>query len=422
MVSTIANDAAPIELIIFDCDGVLVDSEPLAIRVLLNVLAAEGIEITPERAYRDFLGRSLSTISESLTASHQTGLSPVALQRMRDDLYAVYRRELKPTPWLQHVLDQLKLPMCVASSSQIERIRLSLELTGLIEHFDPHIFSASMVSRGKPAPDLFLHAAHAMRVAPENCLVIEDSPTGIKAARAAGMRVFAYLGGGHIGEGGLRAEIEALKPDALMEDMRALPGLIDLAATRTRRAPPNLLVSVDVGTGSARAGFVSPTGRLLGRAEEAIEMQRHDANFAEHSSQQIWDAVGTAVRGAMRQAGARADEVAGISFDATCSLVVLDAAGQSLPVTTTGEARWDTIVWLDHRALAEAEECTATGHRVLDFIGGVMSPEMEVPKLMWLKRHLPESWAKAGYFFDLADFLTWKASGSAARSQCTLTC
>ena len=84
--------------------------------------------------------------------------------------------------------------------------------------------------------------------------------------------------------------------------------------------------------------------------------------------------------------------------------------------------RWDTIVWLDHRALAEAAECTATGHQVLDSIGGVMSPEMEVPKLMWLKRHVPDTWAKAGHFFDLADFLTWKASGSRARSQCTLTC
>ena len=91
-------------------------------------------------------------------------------------------------------------------------------------------------------------------------------------------------------------------------------------------------------------------------------------------------------------------------------------------VSTSGEKRWDTIVWLDHRALAEADECTATGHRVLDHLGGVMSPEMATPKLMWLKRHLPESWNEAGYLFDLADFLTCRASGSIARSQCTLTC
>lgn len=91
-------------------------------------------------------------------------------------------------------------------------------------------------------------------------------------------------------------------------------------------------------------------------------------------------------------------------------------------VSTSGEAHWDTIAWLDHRALSEAEECTATGHRVLDHTGGVMSPEMQIPKLMWLKRRLSRQWEKAGYFFDLADFLTWKASGSLARSQCTLTC
>lgn len=413
---------APIELIIFDCDGVLVDSEPLAMRVLLSVLAAEGIEIARGTAFREFLGKSLSTISERLNQSHGSHLSPEALMRMRDELYALYRRELKSTPWLDHVLDQLALPICVASSSQVERIRLSLELTGLLERFEPQIFSAAMVENGKPAPDLFLHAAEAMGVRPENCLVIEDSPAGIMAARAAGMRVFAYLGGSHIAESGLRDEIEALAPDALMDDMRALPGLIELAAMRRAGTPPDLLVAVDVGTGSARAGVVTPTGRLLGRAEHPIEMQRRDANFAEHCSEQIWEAVGRAVRGAMRQAGTLPEDVVGISFDATCSLVVRDTEGQPLPVTTTGEARWDTIVWLDHRALAEAEECTATGHRVLDFIGGVMSPEMEVPKLMWLKRHLPESWAAAGHFFDLADFLTWKASGSTARSNCTLTC
>ncbi|HEY9013285.1 MAG TPA: FGGY-family carbohydrate kinase [Devosia sp.] len=203
--------------------------------------------------------------------------------------------------------------------------------------------------------------------------------------------------------------------------MRALPGLLELHSAR-ENGEANLLVAVDVGTGSARAAVVTPTGHMLGRAEHAIEMQRSSANFAEHCSEQIWQAVGEAVRAAMQLSGARPGEAAGISFDATCSLVVRDIAGAPLPVTTTGEARWDTIVWLDHRALAEAEECTETGHRALDFIGGVMSPEMEVPKLMWLKRHLPDTWARAGHFFDLADFLTWKASGSTARSQCTLTC
>jgi len=184
----------------------------------------------------------------------------------------------------------------------------------------------------------------------------------------------------------------------------------------------DLVIGVDVGTGSARAGVLSGSGRLLGRAECAIHMNQPEPNHAEHDSEQIWRAVCFAVRGAMAAAAARPEQVAGISFDATCSLVVRDRDGRPLSVSRSGAPRWDTIVWLDHRALAEAEECTATGHRVLDFVGGVMSPEMETPKLMWLARHLPECWASAGYFFDLADFLTWKASGSLARSQCTLTC
>ncbi len=184
----------------------------------------------------------------------------------------------------------------------------------------------------------------------------------------------------------------------------------------------DLVIGVDVGTGSARAGVLNRDGRLLGRGERPIDMHQPETNHAEHDSEQIWAAVCAAVRSALVAADADGSRVAGISFDATCSLVVRDRYGQQLSVSRSREKRWDTIVWLDHRALAEAEECTATGHEVLEFIGGVMSPEMETPKLMWLRRHLPECWAEAGYFFDLADFLTWKASGSLARSQCTLTC
>ena len=184
----------------------------------------------------------------------------------------------------------------------------------------------------------------------------------------------------------------------------------------------SLLVAVDVGTGSARAGVLTPQGALLGRAEHPIIMNRTDANRAEHDSEQIWSAVCAAVREAMRLADANPDDVVGLSFDATCSLVVRDQRGAPLSVSADGEDRWDTIVWLDHRALAEAEECTATGHEVLKYAGGVMSPEMEVPKLMWLKRHLPAIWERAGAIFDLADFLSWKATASLARSQSTLVC
>ncbi|HEY8575085.1 MAG TPA: FGGY-family carbohydrate kinase [Devosia sp.] len=184
----------------------------------------------------------------------------------------------------------------------------------------------------------------------------------------------------------------------------------------------SLLVAVDVGTGSARAGVLTAQGVLIGRAEHPIAMNRTDANHAEHDSEQIWQAVCTAVREAMTAAKAEPVAVAGISFDATCSLVVRDARGAPVSVSTNGEDRWDTIVWLDHRALAEAEECTGTGHEVLTYAGGVMSPEMEVPKLMWLKRHMPQSWTRAGMMLDLCDFLSWKASGSLDRSQSTLTC
>ena len=185
-------------------------------------------------------------------------------------------------------------------------------------------------------------------------------------------------------------------------------------------ASSDLTLGIDVGTGSARAGLFARDGRMFGRAEHPIAMNRPLTDHAEHDSEDIWAAVGKAVRGALAGAGARPQSVAGLSFDATCSLVVRDKAGAQLSASTSGDNRWDTIVWLDHRAMAEADECTATRHKVLDYIGGVMSPEMETPKLMWLKRHLPRQWAKAGYFFDLADFLTWKATGSLERSQCTL--
>jgi len=411
----------PIELIIFDCDGVLVDSEPLAMRVLLKTIAAEGVEIDSAIGFRDFLGRSLASITAHLNAEHGLHLTVDALERMRIELYEVFRAELKPTHRVAEMLDRLSVPFCVASSSQPERIRLSLEVTGLIDRFAPGIFSASMVARGKPDPDLFLHAAEAMGVAPGNCLVIEDSPAGIAAARNAGMRVFAYAGGSHIGPSRLRAEIEALQPDALFDDMRALPGLVALHQARAGASNGALLAAVDVGTTSARAGIADATGALLARSEHPIQMHRTDANHAEYSSEEIWEAVCKAVRSAMKAAGARPEEVIGISFDATCSLVVRDRKGAPLGVSLAGEAGWDTIAWFDHRALDEAAECTASGHRVLDYFGGAMSPEMQVPKLLWLKRHLPRTWADAGHFFDLADFLTWKASGSLARSQCTLT-
>src|SRR4029079_16487838 len=126
----------------------------------------------------------------------------------------------------------------------------------------------------------------------------------------------------------------------------------------------------------------------------------------------IWEAVGRAARSCREQAQVPAADVRGISFDATCSTVFLTGDGRPVAISTSGDPQWDVIVWMDHRAVAEAEECNATKHRGLDYVGGGMSPEMATPKMMWVKRHLPESWARVGQLYDLADFLTWRASGN----------
>ena len=182
------------------------------------------------------------------------------------------------------------------------------------------------------------------------------------------------------------------------------------------------VIAVDVGTGSARAGVFGPDGSMLGRAEQPVALHRPLPDHAEQSSEDIWSAVAGSVREARASAGVAREEVAGLSFDATCSLVALDHQDRPASVSTTGEDRWNIVVWLDHRAIAEAGACTATGHRVLDSLGGTMSPEMEIPKLMWLKGHLAEAWARYGRMLDLADFLTFRACGSNARSCCTMTC
>lgn len=176
-------DAEP-RLVIFDCDGVLVDSEPISISVLVRAMSDLGVSITEDQAYERFLGRSLSTLIDTLETEFNIHAGEEFLERIRTDLYARFRSELKPIDGIAATIDRLGIPCCVASSSQMERIRLSLSVTGLLDRL-PDIFSATMVKRGKPAPDLFLHAARQMHVEPEACLVIEDSPAGIAAAKAA---------------------------------------------------------------------------------------------------------------------------------------------------------------------------------------------------------------------------------------------
>ena len=128
-------------------------------------------------------------------------------------------------------LDELTIPYCVASSSLPDRIRLSLEVTGLLPRFDPHLFSATMVAKGKPEPDLFLYAARQMGFPPEACLVIEDTAPGITAAQRAGMMVFAFTGGGHARGPDYRQNLGALSPATLFDDMRQLPALIERRTT-----------------------------------------------------------------------------------------------------------------------------------------------------------------------------------------------
>lgn len=219
-------------LLIFDCDGVLVDSEPVSVAVLIEMLAHQGVEMTEEEAYQRFLGRSIASMTATLWEEYGIETDIDFLDHMRSALFERFRLELKAIEGMAETLDRLAMPRCVASSSQPERIRYSLGLTGLLEKFEPHIFSATMVRNGKPAPDLFLHAASRMGVEPANCIVIEDSPAGILAAKAAGMCVFAFTGGSHARFPAFREQIAGLEPDLVFD---AMPDLVQLVGNRKSR-------------------------------------------------------------------------------------------------------------------------------------------------------------------------------------------
>jgi len=181
-------------------------------------------------------------------------------------------------------------------------------------------------------------------------------------------------------------------------------------------------LGIDVGTGSARAGVFSARGEMLGVSSHPIRMWRDQPDFVEQSSEDIWQACARAVRGAMKQARVGAERIAGIGFDATCSLVVLDADNRPVSVSPTGRDEQNIIVWMDHRAVGEANEINRRGHEVLRYVGGTISPEMQTPKLLWLKRNLPKTWKRAAKFFDLPDYLTFRATGDETRSLCSVVC
>lgn len=181
-------------------------------------------------------------------------------------------------------------------------------------------------------------------------------------------------------------------------------------------------IGVDVGTGSTRAGVFDLSGAMLASAKRDIALYQDGPDIAEQSSRDIWRAVCASVREAVTLAGLTPNDIGGIGFDATCSLVVVGEGGKPLPVGPHGDSERDIIVWMDHRAIDQASRINATGHAVLNYVGGAISPEMETPKLLWLKENLPATYQAAWQFFDLADFLTWRATGGLARSACTVTC
>ncbi|HKU97985.1 MAG TPA: FGGY-family carbohydrate kinase [Vineibacter sp.] len=187
-------------------------------------------------------------------------------------------------------------------------------------------------------------------------------------------------------------------------------------------AAQRVFIGVDVGTTNARAGIFDAHGTLLATARHPITTWHEAGGIFEQSSSDIWNACGQAIQAAMKTAALPPSAVGGIGFDATCSLVALDPAGKPLTISRSGDPSHNVIVWMDHRATAEARYITETGDDVLRYVGGIISPEMQSPKLLWLKRHLPATYEAAGHFFDLADYLSSRATGSTARSMCTVTC
>ena len=210
------------DLVIFDCDGVLIDSEIISAQMLIDELALLGVNIDLAYVARNFLGRSYPTVMETIRQEFQLTLPPEFEEQYRARLLTSFERDLKIMPDVAGVVAALKIPFCIATSSSPIRAAKSLQLVGLGHLAGPQLFTASMVRKGKPAPDLFLHAAAQMGADPARCLVIEDSLTGIRAARAAGMTVWRFTGGSHLAgrDGGLVPHVECA-----VVGVEALPSL-----------------------------------------------------------------------------------------------------------------------------------------------------------------------------------------------------
>jgi HAD superfamily hydrolase (TIGR01509 family) len=212
-------------LVIFDCDGVLIDSEVIACRVDAECLSEIGFPTTAQFIQEHFVGVSSRMMFDRIERDHGRKLPAGFSATLQARLNAAFDGELEAISGVADILPTLGVQVCVASSSQPERLRHTLGLTGLWTHFDPHVFSATMVKNGKPAPDLFLYAAERMGTVPRDCVVVEDSLAGVAAARAAGMRVLGFTGGSHCGPEHA-ARLRGAGAAAVFDDMHRLPELL----------------------------------------------------------------------------------------------------------------------------------------------------------------------------------------------------
>lgn len=211
----------PIELVVLDCDGVLVDSEPLSIRVEVRILEQLGWQLTEAEVIERFVGRSDEYMRREIEAHTGRSLQADWDDWMMQHYREAYAAELAPVDGVVEALDRIRMPTCVASSGTHDKMRYTLGLTGLLPRFEGRLFSTTEVEHGKPAPDLFLHAAQQLGVDPAVCAVVEDSTHGVQAARAAGMRAFGYAGGV------TPPERLAGTNTVVFHDMRELPDLLD---------------------------------------------------------------------------------------------------------------------------------------------------------------------------------------------------
>ena len=212
-------------LLVFDCDGVLVDSEILAIRIEAEMLNDVGVPMTAADIATQCVGLSDPEMHRRIEERFGVTLPPRFADRKQARIAEAFETSLLPVPGMPELVRGIEGPVCVASSSAPPRLRRSLELVGLLDVFDPHVFSATSVEHGKPAPDLFLYAADAMGVAPASCIVVEDSPHGVAAAAAAGMSVIGFVGASHC-EPGLATDLEGAGAHHVAVDADDLAGMI----------------------------------------------------------------------------------------------------------------------------------------------------------------------------------------------------